>query len=764
MTPPEKQTVVEIDAGPVVTRLDVPATGIVRVRRFPAGGTAPESPLNRYGLIMESDAPAAVEMSRDDAGIMARTGAGSIRVAADSGRIEVCSASGKDVFRETAAPAISDAAEVSLAVPDDLQFFGLGDQTRDRIEHRGTRGDLWVRNVKSYIPIPVLFTNSGVGLLINTTRRVRYDLAASTPDRICLTVPNGEWDVYFFLADSLPGQIDLYTQLTGRPFLPPKWAFGLWFISRTQADAREFVDDCRAFRQYGIPCDAISLEPGWMAGNYDFSTKKDWHPERFPIPPYAPSGPHNFLPAVRRMGFKPGLWLCCDYDLSWEEERRLQRKAALESGNAEAGDVGTFAAGYEQDEHLGGIRRMDTQTIPEEPWFEHLKKFVDQGVCYFKQDGANQVLSHPDRLYANGMRDDEMHNLYPLLYSRQMSEGFAEHTGRRPFGFTVSGWAGLQHYTGTWTGDTGGEEGPLGACLNCSLSGHNMTTVDMEVTTPRGIHFGFFLPWAQLDSWNYWRHPWYQGERIERIFREYARLRYRLLPYLYSCAWEAATTGMPLLRPMPLAFPDDPASTEQMRQYMLGPALLVGAFTEKLHLPAGAWTDFWSGQPALGPVDMVTDVPENRGGPVFVPAGAILPMGPVMDYVGQRPDDELELRIYPGADNAFTLYEDDGETFAHRNGEYRTTEIGLESDPNGGVLRIGPARGAYPGACELRKLEIVFCGVRGAVSATVNGERVAVEPAESERGPEWRITLGRVPVSAPIMLEFRASDTRCDRR
>ena len=299
---------------------------------------------------------------------------------------------------------------------------------------------------------------------------------------------SGALDYYVLVGDSYREILDLYTQLTGRPALPPLWSFGLWFISRTQADCKEFLDDCLNFRREGMPCDALSLEPGWMASDYDFSTDKTWHPERFPIPAYAEYGPNNFLDAARRLGFKPGLWLCNDYDLSWEEERRLRAERTM------ADDAQASAEGHEVDERLQRGIRMDKLTKPDEPWFEHLKKFIDQGVEYFKQDGASQVLPHPDRKWANGMDDQEMHNLYPLLYSKQMHQGFREHTGRRATGFTPCGWVGFQRWTGTWAGDTGGGPEPLCASLNLSLCGHVYSTVDMEVQTKEGIHFGFLQP------------------------------------------------------------------------------------------------------------------------------------------------------------------------------------------------------------------------------------------------------------------------------
>jgi alpha-glucosidase len=554
--------------------------------------------------------------------------------------------------------------------------------------------------------------------LLNTTRQLKYDLGATSQAWFGFEAQGWSPDYYFLYGPSLKDILARYTDVTGKPPLPPKWALGLWFICRTQADAREFMDDCYNFRREHIPCDAIGLEPGWMATNYDFSVNKDWHPERFPIPFYAPTGRHNFLPAAIRMGFKPGLWLCCDYDLSYEEERRLHRRTT------HAHEQSAFAPGHEEDEHLRNAQRMDPWTRPAEPWFHHLRKFVDQGVAWFKQDGANQVLEHPDRLWGNGMLDDEMHNLYPLLYSRQMYEGFREHTGKRPFNFTPAGWAGLQHYTATWTGDTGGEVGPLVACLNLSLSGHGMSTCDMEVTTVEGIHFGFLLPWSQVNSWNYWRHPWLLGEKLQAVFTYYARLRYRLLPYLYSLAREAHETGVPILRAMPLEFPDDPQCPSLVRQFMLGPAFLVGAFTDRVYLPAGEWYDFWSGQKTNGPAWYSPQVPQDRGGPLLVRAGSILPLGPEIEYVGQRPDDELTIEVFAGPPSDFVLYEDDGLTYEHCNGAFRTTRLAHSTCADRFELVAYAGAGTYEDAPDQRLLRFVVHGLGRPVRAELNGEEI----------------------------------------
>ena len=689
---------------------------IARVRKF-VGDHPPVTPLVRYGFFRDDWPPVEVNSQEADGSVSAGTELMTVSVSQEKGTLAVTDAPGNGLLAENQPARVgSGGFQARFVLPEGRAFFGLGDQTRERIEHRGTRGDLWVRNVNSYVPIPLLLTSDGFGLLFNTTRRLQYDLGASSPEWFGFGCEGGSLDYYVLYGPSLKEILARYTEVTGRPPLPPKWALGLWFICRTQADAREFMDDCCTFRREGIPCDAIGLEPGWMARNYDFSVGKDWHPERFPVPSYARAGRHNFFPTARRMGFKPGLWLCCDYDLSYEEERRVQAHVKSED------EQGAFAPGHEQDEHLEGARRLDPWTKPEEPWFSHLRKFADEGAEWFKQDGASQVLTHPDRVWGNGMLDEEMHNLYPLLYSRQMVEGFREHTGRRPFGFTVSGWAGLQAHTATWTGDTGGEAGPLGACLNLSLSGHGMTTCDMEVTTKEGIHFGLLLPWAQLNSWNYWRHPWLQGEELKAIFTDYARLRYRLIPYLYSCAWEAHKTGVPMLRAMPLEFPDERETHGLMNQYMLGPGLLVGAFTERIYLPEGEWLNYWTGEQLAGPGWHEPAVPDDRGGPLLVRAGSIVPLGPEMDYIGQRPEDELTIDVCAGAPGSFTLYEDDGQTFAFEQGAFRTTTMRQEPVERGVRIEIGAADGAFEAAPEVRGVRLCVRGIEEPARVDVDGE------------------------------------------
>ena len=750
------------------TRIDFLTPAIVRLRKYD-GETPPEQPLIRYGFFRDDWPEVPVRTDETDAELTVRSDVLTVTMHKADGSVVITDAMGRELLRSAEPPLVDEGlTEARFVLPPDRTFFGLGDQQRERLELRGTLGDLWVRNVTGYIPIPFFWTPDGFGLLVNTTRRLIVDLGHSSPDWFGFRQPAGCLDYYFIHGPSPLEIIERYTDITGKPPLPPKWAFGLWFICRTQANDREFMEDCLKFRDRDIPCDAISLEPGWMEKNYDFSITKDWSKDRFPVPSYDRTpGRYTFMRAARRMGFKPGLWLCMDYDVSYEAERRVQAQASASADTAER-------RGFEQDEHLAAARRMDQLTKPDEPWFEHLKKFVDQGVEWFKQDGSNQVLDHPDRLYGNGMRDDEMHNLYPMLYSQQMYEGFAEHTGRRPFGFTVAGWAGLQRWTATWTGDTGGEEGPLVGCLNMALSGHGMNTVDMEVTTKAGIHFGFLLPWAQLNSWNYFRHPWFQGDRLERIFRDYAQLRYQLIPYLYTAAWQAYRTGLPLMRPMSFLWPDDPETGQCLRQFMLGDSLLAGCFTDRVYLPEGEWYDFWTEQKYMGGQWVQPAVPDDRGGPLLVRAGAVVPCysGPSRRrYVDAEFDEWLEFAVWPSAQGSALVYEDDGESFEYERGIGRTTRCSYSMSDGRLTATIHAAEGTYRDACQKRQLSLTVRALGAPQAVVVNGAPVRVLRTYDKEPEDWAgdaapyadvhegvpavtIVLGTRPVAEAVTTEI----------
>lgn len=538
-------------------------------------------------------------------------------------------------------------------------------------------------------------------------------------------------DYYLIAGESLPELLDRHTEIAGRPALLPIWAYGLTFVCDERGvRGRDVLYDAHTFRREGIPCDVIGLEPGWMEERYDFSVDKKWSEERFHQPVWKPhQDPGGFTAGLKNMGFKMSLWLCCDYDLSEYEEAQLRSDAA--NADTASSEPPTNSDRYGEDvirdpHFLPSYQ--DKLTKPGEPWFEHLKKFVDNGAAAFKMDGANQVCFHPDRKWRNGMDDEEMHNLYPVLLAKQMSQGFQDYTSRRAMIYTAGGYAGIQQYAATWAGDTGGNEKPLISLLNHGLSGHSNTSCDMQVWNAQGIHFGFLQPWPQILSWHQYNQPWFLPEDVYRVFRYYTRLRYRLLPYLYSMAHVAARTGMPMMRAMPLVAPDDPRSDELLLQYMLGDSFLTCAFTDAIHLPAGRWIDYWTRESHEGAKEIQCRPPANRGGPLYVKSGAIIPTWPEMDFIGQVPLNTVGLEVFPHDHSEFTLYEDDGITCAYLDGKVATTHITCQAADAEVTLTIGPRAGMYDGMPERRSWNVTIHAATTPAGVSIND----VEPNKRE--------------------------------
>lgn len=585
-------------------------------------------------------------------------------------------------------------AEFSLHPEEKL--IGFGDQYRKGFLLNGQRESLWIRNQSDYVPVPFYMSSRGYGILFNTTRRLFYDFGTEQAGRCHFHVADTYFDVYIVTGAPYEALINSYVQLTGRSQLPPMFTFGLWIVAHTEIRAHELLQLARAMRDEKIPCDLLALEPLWMEKLYDASLQKSWSAERFPYFPWV-AFEDTMIGNLKAMGYHFGLWMLSEYDHTWEEERRIgagQPDAARKECIIPASDLELV----EQDDHFGHQpMTFDKMTKPEEPFYEHLKKFVDQGVDYFKQDGYALINLYPDRLYGNGRREDEMHNLHYMLYSGQMIRGFEAHTGRRAFGMMVAGTAGFQRYPGTWAGDTGGGAQALCAILQLATLGQACPTCDMEMT-PEGVHMGLLLPWSQINSWASYSYPLYRGASLQHLFRAYIEQRMRWLLFYYSLARETGQSGKAIVRPMHLVYPDRAEAYELTHQFFIGDALLAGAYTDRLTLPPGRWLNYWTGEILTGDWgEQQPTVPEDRGGPLLVREGALIPCVPVQQFVGEKSIDHITWQVFPGTDeSSFTLYLDDGIGLDHRQGAYAAALLRARPDAEGLTLSWDPVEGNEP--------------------------------------------------------------------
>ncbi len=630
-------------------------------------------------------------------------------------------------------PAADAVSILSFSMEDGERFYGGGSTSRDHIQHRGEFLRMWTTYQQTEIPMPFMMSSRGWGVYNNSTRKSFFDIGNQQKSKFNIINTFDEADFFLMMGKDMPAILNEYTLVTGRTYVLPKWAYGLCFGPNMREEQFDILNDAVRFRQFDVPCDVFWLEPQWMEKRYDFSTKKKWNYDRFSPEPYwlqdqYPKTMHNrlFIGKLRSMGFHLGLWLCEEYDLSIQEEDIIA-------------------------ERTGG------KLSGQEHWMDHLTVFMDQGVEGFKLDPARTIDNHTNWEYYNGRTDKEMHNLNQVLLPKQMRELGRKYNGKRTWHHYCGGWSGTQHWTASTSGDNGGGKTALYDQLNLGMSGFLNTSCDV-MSVPRelemqGLHFGLFLPWVQINSWFSMMHPFYYAKEEQDIYRFYVKLRYSLAPYIYSMALEAAQNGMPIVRSMPLCFPDDRNCDDMTYQYMFGDNFCVGIFTNEIYLPKGTWTDAWSGEKIVSKGETFTrEYPSNRAGLLFIREGAIIPTQPDVEYLGARPFDRVILKVYPHGDSAYTMLDDDGESYEYENGGVASTLFESHERDGGVEVVVNPVQGSFKGMPSER--EYSFRIQRDSRPASVSLNGAAVQDWTFEDGMVC-LSAGKVGISEKIVVSVR---------
>ena len=630
-------------------------------------------------------------------------------------------------------PAADAVSILSFSMEDGERFYGGGSTSRDHIQHRGEFLRMWTTYQQTEIPMPFMMSSRGWGVYNNSTRKSFFDIGNQQKSKFNIINTFDEADFFLMMGKDMPAILNEYTLVTGRTYVLPKWAYGLCFGPNMREEQFDILNDAVRFRQFDVPCDVFWLEPQWMEKRYDFSTKKKWNYDRFSPEPYwlqdqYPKTMHNrlFIGKLRSMGFHLGLWLCEEYDLSIQEEDIIS-------------------------ERTGG------KLSGQEHWMDHLTVFMDQGVEGFKLDPARTIDNHTNWEYYNGRTDKEMHNLNQVLLPKQMRELGRKYNGKRTWHHYCGGWSGTQRWTASTSGDNGGGKTALYDQLNLGMSGFLNTSCDV-MSVPRelemqGLHFGLFLPWVQINSWFSMMHPFYYAKEEQDIYRFYVKLRYSLAPYIYSMALEAAQNGMPIVRSMPLCFPDDRNCDDMTYQYMFGDNFCVGIFTNEIYLPKGTWTDAWSGEKIVSKGETFTrEYPSNRAGLLFIREGAIIPTQPDVEYLGARPFDRVILKVYPHGDSAYTMLDDDGESYEYENGGVASTLFESHERDGGVEVVVNPVQGSFKGMPSER--EYSFRIQRDSRPASVSLNGAAVQDWTYEDGMVC-LSAGKVGISEKIVVSVR---------
>lgn len=585
---------------------------------------------------------------------------------------------------------------LNLVFSEGEALYGLGQHEEGVLNHRGSHQYLYQHNLK--VACPVLLSSKGWGILYNSSAAMSFHddafgsyLASDADD---------EMDFFVFHGPSLDEMVAHVRKLTGDAPIPPKWAFGFVQSRERYKDQFELVETARAYRKRGIPLDVIVQD--WYTWEEGLWGQKTVDKSRYPDLPAAAEALHGM--DVRLMW---SVWPNMSGDGA---NRREFREKGLLLGNRS-----TYDAFSEEG-------RKTYWRQAEEGLF---RKGVDAWWCDctepFEADWfGSEPMTPEDRMLFDTAEfkryiDPTRVNAYSIYHSRGIWEGQRAKTGeKRVLNLTRSGFPGQQRYGAfVWNGDTSANWETLKKSipdgLNFCLSGQPYWTQDAgaffvkrwaqwfgrgeyEEGSGDPAYRELFLRWFQMCAFlpmfrahgtDTPREIWQFGEVGEPVYEALAeaiRLRMRLIPYIYSLAASVRFERDTMLRMLAFDFMDDPIAREIRDQFMLGRALLIcpvlepGAKKRRCYLPEGVWYDFATEEKLSGGRWVDADVSLSRI-PVFVRAGAILPVGPVKQHAMEESGEPIELRVYPGADGAFRLYDDAGDGYGYEEGAYGVTSF-----------------------------------------------------------------------------------------
>jgi len=499
----------------------------------------------------------------------------------------------------------------------------------------------------AYKNIPFYLSSDCYGILVNTPAKVEFEVATEDNSGVRIVVPGTELE-YLVIAGESPAEVlERLTALTGRPPLIPKWSLGLWLTTSftTVYDERTVMEHVEGMVRRGIPLTVFHFDCYWMRERHwvDFQ----WDRTAFP-------DPEGMIARMKSQGLKLCAWI----------NPYVSELSALFAEGARKGYFLKRPTGevYQVDWWQPGIAFVDFTNLEARAWYcEKLGALLDMGVDCFKTDFGESAPE--DAVYADGADGALMHNLYTLLYNRTVFELLERRRGAgEALVFARSATAGCQRYPIHWGGDSVASYASMAAelrgGLSFCLSGGSFWSHDIGgfygKATPdlykRWVAFGLLSSHSRLHGDDSYRVPWNFDEEAVTVLRHFTRLRHTLLPYMYSYCCAAHETGLPLMRPMLLEFPRDLTCRFLDRQYLLGAEILVAPVLNPdghvdFYLPAGEWTDFFTGEVVEGG-KWATASFDYFSLPLFIRENSIIPTGSVEDAPSRSSFDSLLLTVY----------------------------------------------------------------------------------------------------------------------
>ncbi len=624
----------------------------------------------------------------------------------------------------------------SFVLDEDEFIYGLGQQQQGKMSQRDVKLNMIQGNTDDYIPF--FLSSKGYGLFWdNYSPTIFEDNAEHT--LFSSEVGDGI-DYYFMCGQNADAVIACMRDLTGQVPMFPLWTYGFWQSRERYKSQDELVDVVKKFRELNVPLDGIIQDWQYWGNNYHWNAMEFLNPGFY--------DPQKMVDDVHGLNAHMIISVWNSFGPMTKQYKELGKINAL--FNFETWPQSGSEIWPPRMDYPSGVRVYDAFNPAARNIYWN---YLDKGLFSLGIDGWWIDSSEPDHFnpkqsdfdattYLGSFR--KVRNAFPLM----TVEGVAEHqrkktSEKRVFILTRSAFAGQQRYgANTWSGDVVASwdalRNQISAGLNMSLCGipywncdiggfflwnfkNPLENPDYRELHVRWVEFGTFTPMMRSHGEGAPRELYQFGQKGDPVYdaiEKYIILRYSLLPYIYSTSWNVTAHRSTMMRALVMDFAHDKQALDINDEYMFGKSLLVSPVTQPMnsspviskdvYLPKGSdWYDFWTGEKFNGGQTIKKEVPLDII-PLYVKAGSILPIGPKVQYATEKKWDDLEIRIYEGANGEFTLYEDENDNYNYENGAYST--ITFSWNDKNKSLAIGDCKGSYPGMIASRRFNIVIVG------------------------------------------------------
>ena len=645
----------------------------------------------------------------------------------ETGEILFNTANGKSLLREkpygTQFSAIKDGPNDSYNIRQgflldkDEAIYGLGQQQTGKMNQRNQILPLQNWNMK--VCIPFVQSVKGYGIYWD-----QYSISefVDNPQEMSMQSVGIKADYYFMYGGNADGVIAQMRKLTGQSPMLPLWAYGFFQSRERYQNQFETLDVVKQYRKLGVPLDCI-IQDWQYWGRDSLWNLMDFNPETFPRP-------QEMVDSVHQMNAKFMIVTWPGFGPLTPQYKELKDKNLL--------------INFDTWPPKSGTKPYDVYSAEARDIYW---RYLNNGIFSKNVDGFWLDSTEPDHINVKESDYDlptslgtfrSVHNAFPLMTVGGVYNHWRSETSdKRVVILTRSAFAGQQRYgANTWSGDVSSDWGTLRrqipGALNFSLSGNpywnsdiggffagrynaggGAKNPDFQELYVRWMQFAAFTPMMRSHGTDIKREIYQFGKRGEWAFdvqEKYINLRYSLLPYIYSTSWDVSKNNGTFMRALVMDFSQDKNVWNIDNEYMFGQSFLVNPVTEKgkeeqdVYLPGGSdWFDFWTNEKTTGGIT-VTKKTMIDIIPLYVKAGSIIPFGPKVQFATEKKWDNLELRIYPGADGTFTLYEDENDNYNYEKGAY--TEILLTWNNDTKTLTIGNRKGNFKGMLKNRKFTI----------------------------------------------------------